>query len=337
MFWCLTIYALDFSDMFEATKSRIMAETQECVSRVYSAVRTRLSSLAHRVSSLETELRCKAQVVQVLESRIAELERRFLPQPDHAGDFQHAGQVEPGAPAQVHHLPAIEGGQVVAPELEEHVAAGSEDHGEAAQIVVNNSNTNLGQQTVVDNSNTNLSQTVVDNSIANVAQAVVDNSIANLGQTVVNNSIANLGQAVVDNSVANLDQTVVDNSIANLGQTVANNSNANLGQAVVDNSVANLDQTVVDNSVANLGQTGADNSVASLRAGYEHSQTSSKPLSMGDLAVLQQRLSKRLAELAESPSASTPVSVIRKASAMKRRVEAEVRDTEARILDLSQK
>ena len=326
--------------MFEATKGRIMAETQECVSRVYSAVRTRLSSLAHRVSSLETELRCKAQVVQILKSRIAELEKRCLPQPDHTGDFQHAGQEEPGAPAQVHHLPAIEGGQVVAPELEEHVAAGSEDHGEAAQVVVDNSNANVAQA-VVDNSIADLGQQiVVDNSIANVAPSLTwpDNSNLNLGhQPVVDNSIANVAQVVVDNSIANLGQGVVDNSIANLGQTVANNSNANLGQAVVDNSVANLDQTVVDNSVANLGQTGVDNSDASLRAGYEHSQTSSKPLSMGDLAVLQQRLSKRLAELAESPSASTPVSVIRKASAMKRRVEAEVRDTEARILDLSRK
>ena len=107
--------------MFEATKSRIMAETQECVSRVYSAVRTRLSSLAHRVSSLETELRCKAQVVEILEARIAELEKRSSAQPDHTGDS--AGQEEPGAPARVHHLPAME--------VEEHVVARSEDYGEA--------------------------------------------------------------------------------------------------------------------------------------------------------------------------------------------------------------
>ena len=107
--------------MFTATKIQIMKETQESVNKVYSAVRTRLGSLAGRVSNLEAELKCKAQVVEILEARIAELEKRSSVQPDHTGDS--AGQEEPGAPARAHHLPAME--------VEEHVVARSEDYGEA--------------------------------------------------------------------------------------------------------------------------------------------------------------------------------------------------------------
>ena len=285
--------------MFEATKARILAETQENVSRIHSAVRTRLSSLTHRVSSLETELRFKAQVVQVLESRIAELERS-LPQPDHVGDLQHAGQEEPGPPAQVHHLLAIEGGQVVAPTLEEHVAVvpTPEDVGEAAP--------------------TPERKTSVNNTIAGGLGAGFKCSPErkiSLEQTSVNNSIASLGQ-----------QTLVNNSIASPSLRAGYERSS--------------EQTSVSNSIASPGLR------AKQRAGYERSleQTSSEPLSIEDLSVLQQRLSSKF--LAESLSTSThipqlplnlsatPTRVIRRVQDVSRRVQDEVKETEARIKSL---
>ena len=142
-------------DLCGTTKIQIMKEAQECVSKVYSAVRTRLGSLAGRISYLETELRCKAQVVEILEARIAELEKRSSAQPDHTGDS--AGQDEPGASARANHLPAME--------VEEHVVARSEDYGEATPSEVSGGQddakttppiASLGQEAVVDNSSTNM-------------------------------------------------------------------------------------------------------------------------------------------------------------------------------------
>ena len=127
--------------MFEATKATTKAElwieTQGYVNRIHSTVRTRLSSLNHRVNSLESELRFKAEVVQVLESRIAELERRSLLQPDRLGDLQHVGdQPEPGPSAQVQHLPAIEDDGRVQPSPREdgEAAPSSQENGEAAPV-----------------------------------------------------------------------------------------------------------------------------------------------------------------------------------------------------------
>ena len=303
--------------MFEATKSRIMAETQECVSRVYSAVRTRLSSLAHRVSSLETELRCKAQVVQVLESRIAELERRFVPQPDYAGDFRHAGPEEPGPPA----LVAIEGGQMVAPTLEEHVAVEPtpEDVGEAAPTP--------GRKTSVYNTiaggpgvgskrsperKISLEQTSVNNPIAGGLGAGFKRSPErkiSLEQASVKNSNASLGR-----------QTLVHNSIVSLGQqTPINDSIASLGQ-----------QTPINNSIASLGQQ------TEQRAGYERSleQTSSEPLSLEELSVLQQRLSSKFLAESQPTPAELPLNLSATPTRVIRRVQDEVEATEARIKNL---
>ena len=127
--------------MFEATKATTKAElwieTQGYVNRIHSTVRTRLSSLNHRVNSLESELGFKAKVVQVLESRIAELERRSLLQPDRLGDLQHVGdQPEPGPSAQVQHLPAIEDDGRVQPSPQEDGEASPSDqeNGEAAPV-----------------------------------------------------------------------------------------------------------------------------------------------------------------------------------------------------------
>ena len=248
--------------MFTATKIQIMKETQECVSKVYSAVRTRLGSLAGRVSNLETELRCKAQVVEILESRIAELEKRSSAQPDHTGDS--AGQEEPGAPAQAHHLPAIE--------VEEHVAARSEDYGEATPSEVSG------------------------------------------GQ----------GNARTTPSIAS--------------------------QEVV---IENYDSKVASGGQDNVRTTPSIASQKAVIENYDSKVASTEPLTMEDLAVLQVRLSKRLAKLAESPAvaesppvstpmpqsalSSTPTRVIRKVIQMRRVIEDEIKNTEAEILDLSRK
>ena len=300
--------------MFTATKIQIMKETQECVSKVYSAVRTRLGSLACRVSNLETELRCKAQVVEILEARIAELEKRSSVQPDHTGDS--AGQEEPGAPARANHLPAME--------VEEHVVARSEDYGEATPPEVSG-----GQD-----------------------DAKMTPSIASREAVISMPSEVSGCQDNATTTPAIVSQQAVISTPSEVsgGQGNARTTPSIASQEVV---IENYDSKVASGGQDNARTTPSIASQEAVIENYDSKVASAEPLTMEDLTVLQVRLSKRLAKLAESPSvaesppvstpmpqsalSSTPTRVIRKVIQMRRVIEDEIKNTEAEILDLSRK
>ena len=115
-------------------------------------------------------------------------------------------------------------------------------------------------------------------------------------------------------------QTLVNDSIASLGQqTPINHSIASLGQ-----------QTVINNSIA------SPDLKAKQRAGYERSleQTSSEPLSLEGLSVLQQRLSSKFLAESQPTPAELPLNLSATPTRVIRRVQDEVEATEARIKNL---
>ena len=280
-------------------------ETQEYVNRIHSAVRTRLSSLNQRVSRLETELRFKAEVVQALESRLAELERGALPRPDCVGDLQHAGvevHEEPGPPAQVLHLLAIEDGRQIRPTPEEHGAAAPSPEERVAAAASAFGGHGLAPPTT--------------------------NTTASLGPGAGYKCSSERNSSAGPPSTGG-QQTPVNNTIASLGLGAGYKCSSERNSSSGPPSTGGQ-QTPANNTIASLG----------LEAGYKCSSernSSSEPLSIEDLSVLQQRLSSRF--LAESPSTSThtpqlPLNLSATPTSVIRKVQDEVKETEARISDL---
>ena len=311
--------------MFDATKATIRAElwvqTQGYVNRIHSAVRTRLSSLNHRVTSLESELRSKAEVVQILETRIAELEKGSLLRPERPGDLQHVeDQLELGPPAQVHRLlaieddgkaePSFEEGEEAAPSFQEdgQAAPSPQEDGEAAPSPQEDGEAAPSPQEdgeavplpQEDGEAAPLPQEDGEATLSSDMPSSDEHGAAGGRGTVPSNTTTKQGPGAgtkcSSERKSSLEQTSVYNTTANPG--------LGAGTKCSSERKSSLEQTLVYNTIANPGLGAGSNFLVG------------SPPTTTHLPQLPLNLS------------ATPTRVIRK-------VRDEVEATEARILDLS--